>query len=235
MKIVTWNCNGGLWKKFKELENLNADILFIQECENPQVSKHQDYKDWANNYIWIGDNKNKGICFFAKPEFKLDKLNWSNIYEDHAVKYFLPVLLNNNIKLVGVWAHSNNSPTFGYIGQFWKYLQINKDNFKDAVVLGDFNSNKIWDKWDRWWNHSDVLNELNSIKLESVYHRFYLEEQGLEIKKTYFMHRKLEKGYHIDYVFTPESMMTGEYDLQIGDFKWLEISDHLPIVAEFNI
>ena len=55
---------------------------------------------------------------------------------------------------------------FGYIGQMWKYLQLNKDNIrnKNIIIGGDFNSNKIWDVWDRWWNHSDVFNELEELE-----------------------------------------------------------------------
>ena len=42
MKIISWNCNGALWKKFNLLEKLDADILVIQECEDPRRSKNLD-------------------------------------------------------------------------------------------------------------------------------------------------------------------------------------------------
>jgi exonuclease III len=83
LKIITWNCNGAFRKKFEHLASFDADILLIQECENPLESKDDKYIAWASNYLWFGDTKNKGIGIFAKPAFKLDKLNWSTEYNGH--------------------------------------------------------------------------------------------------------------------------------------------------------
>lgn len=54
-------------------------------------------------------------------------------------------------------------------------------------VVGDLNSNKIWDRWDRWWNHTDVVNILAKNGIVSMYHYATGEEQGLESKKTIFI------------------------------------------------
>ncbi len=236
MKIISWNCNGALRKKFKHLLNLDADICIIQECENPSETKDYEYKKWSSNHLWIGDNKNKGVGIFAKNHIHLEKLNWSNQYRDHTVKYFLPCRINNEINFLAVWTHKNNSPNFGYIGQFWKYLKVNQDNFEKILIAGDFNSNAIWDEWDRWWNHSDVVNELEKINIESLYHLIKKEEQGKETIPTLFLQRKLEKPYHIDYIFSSKEFSTKIKSFDIGKpEKWLELSDHMPIICELKL
>ena len=38
MNIITWNCNGALRKKIEQVDSLGADILVVQECEDPAQS-----------------------------------------------------------------------------------------------------------------------------------------------------------------------------------------------------
>jgi exonuclease III len=234
MKIITWNCNGAFRKKYHKLDELYANILIIQECENPAETKDKKFMDWAQNYLWIGDNKNKGIGVFAQTDIILKKLDWTNIYIDHSVKHFLPFSVNNKTEFLAVWTHQNNSPNFGYIGQFWKYIQVNKDKIKNTIIIGDFNSNKIWDEWDRWWNHSDVVKELSEIGLESLYHKHTNEEQGKETQSTFYLQRKKEKAYHIDYCFAPKKHADKLKNLVVEKYEdWNEYSDHNPIIVEF--
>ncbi|MCB9173823.1 MAG: endonuclease/exonuclease/phosphatase family protein [Flavobacteriales bacterium] len=233
MKIVTWNCNGALRKKFSRLTELRADIYIVQECEDPSQSKDKHYQDWASNYFWKGDSKNKGVAIFAKDNIKLECLEWDSEYKNHYVKHFLPCRINNEFNLLGVWTHQNNSPNFGYIGQFWKYMEVNKAKFDNMIIAGDFNSNTIWDQWDRWWNHSDVVNNLKKQKILSVYHKFNNEEQGKELQPTFYLQRKSEKPYHIDFIFCSEPILKQVTNFEIGEFdKWIEISDHLPLLME---
>lgn len=235
MKIATWNCNGALRNKFDALMELNADLYIIQECENPAESKEKQYRNWANNHLWIGDTKNKGIGIFASKNIHLKFLNWPETYKNHSVKHFLPCSVNDEFNILGVWTHYNNSPTFGYIGQFWRYLQVNKDRLNNTVIAGDFNSNVKWDKLNRWWNHSDVVKELNEIGIESLYHKYTREKQGEETMPTLFLHRKIERPYHIDYLFAPKQFLNCLTNVEVGlREKWLQISDHLPLICEFN-
>jgi len=234
MKIVTWNCNGALRKKFDSIVRLRADIYIIQECEDPARTLDNKYCEWARNYLWIGDNKNKGVGVFANPNIDLKRLDWSDAYEGHFVRYFLPCLINNDFQLLAVWAHKNNSPNFGYIGQFWKYLKTNFHLFDNIIIAGDFNSNVIWDEWDRWWNHTDILKTLNEKKILSLYHQATGEEQGKEHGKTFFLQRKKEKAYHIDYFFGSSNFHNPKA-ITLGSFKeWIEISDHVTLTVEFE-
>ncbi|MDX5482870.1 MAG: endonuclease/exonuclease/phosphatase family protein, partial [Hymenobacteraceae bacterium] len=215
--------------------DFRADIYVIQECENPEETLHKEYQEWAKNYLWIGDTKNKGLGTFATPDIELKRLNWSDQYQDHSVKYFLPCTVNQYFDLLAVWTHYNNSPNFGYIGQFWKYLQINKGKLSKTLIAGDFNSNAIWDEWDRWWNHSDVVNELKGIGIDSLYHVFSGQEQGQETVPTLYFQRKLDRPYHINYVFGAQCFndRLKRYDIGQPD-HWLGISDHMPVFCEFG-
>lgn len=235
MKILTWNCNGAFRKKFPALQDFDADLYVIQECENPLETKDKNYHTWAENHLWIGDRKHKGVAIFAKPEIELTKLDWPNLYEEAAVKYFLPCSVNQEFILLAVWAHQNNAANFAYIGQLWRYLQLNKHQLNNVIISGDFNSNAIWDRKSRWWNHSDVVRELDELGVNSFYHHFLGEEHGRESQATFYLQKKAEKTYHLDYVFGAQSFLTRLKKIEIGQIEqWLSLSDHMPIFCELE-
>ncbi len=79
MKILTWNCGGALRKKTTYIDAINADILVIQECEDPAHSTNP-YKKWAGDYLWAGEKKDKGIGVFAQNGHAIQKLVWDDVY-----------------------------------------------------------------------------------------------------------------------------------------------------------
>ena len=56
MKIITWNCNLNLIKKFEHIEKLRPDIVILQECEKLDQNYFPNSK-----YFWIGKNEKKGL------------------------------------------------------------------------------------------------------------------------------------------------------------------------------
>jgi endonuclease/exonuclease/phosphatase family metal-dependent hydrolase len=237
MKIVTWNCGGAFRKKFQKIKLLDPDVWIIQECENPKyVSKiYADYHIGCKNYLWTGDNKNKGLGIFCRPEIKLSAIKLDDNYRNQTLKWFIAAQIDDDLKILGVWNHHNNSKAFQYIGQFWLLLQNNKDELSDFIIAGDFNSNSIWDGWDRWWNHSDCVRELSNMGIESVYHALNKIEQGKELDKTFFLHRNLNKPYHIDYIFSPLAFLKNS-QFKIGTYHdWIIESDHMPVTWNFYV
>ena len=228
MKIITWNCNGAFRKKFHLIDNLGADIIVIQECEDPSQSGGE-YQRWAHNHIWIGTNKNKGLGVFAKKHIDLKRLHWN----DEGLQLFLPCRINESFNLVAVWTKQTESSEFRYIGQFWKYLQLHKKIFEaePCLICGDFNSNVCWDKKHGLWTHSNVVRELDELGIHSLYHEVMKEAQGKESTPTLYMHRKLEKPYHIDYAFISKQLSNFNSLIEIGKHEfWLDNSDHMPLI-----
>lgn len=234
LKIITWNCNGAFRKKYKSIAELNPDICVIQECENPDHVYDQEFKQWASNYLWTGVNHHKGLGIFADPSINIERLEWS--VQD--LQFFLPCRVNSQFNLLGVWACKGTNSTDSYIRQFWQYLQINTDQFRcgEYLIAGDFNSNRIWDKKRRVGNHTDVVNSLDQLGINSLYHKWNSVDQGDEKDATLFMYRNPDKPYHIDYIFGSTEFQRNMGSIMIGSpGTWLQLSDHVPVIAEFKL
>lgn len=221
MKIISWNCCGKFREKFKEIIKYNADIYVIQECEDPSQSKNEQYTFFSKNHLWIGDNKNKGLGVFCNESIKLEAKDW----QSHSLRYFLPVTINDKVNLICVWACKP------YIEEYFIYQSININRYdSNTIIIGDFNSNSIWDKKNSNRTHTAVVNELEKIRLRSIYHLKSCENQGQESEKTFYLYRNLEKGYHIDHCFAFPDIVR-DYKI-LSDTKWLNYSDHIPIYLE---
>lgn len=245
MKIVTWNCNGGLRKKSKPLDAMGADLYVIQECEDPSQSTKQ-FRDWAGNYLWCGGGKNKGIGIFARNGNQIQKLKWEKYYtipgsdpkdaesaswHTNELKEFLSVRVNDSFNMLAVWTKQSEGGTFGYAGQLWRYLQSHQNDIEDddCMILGDLNSNVRWDRPDRWWNHSDNVRIIENLGLQSLYHDSKGIEQGNEPDPTFYLYRKKDRAYHIDYIFASKALIRNyQFRCHKGE-KWLEYSDHVPL------
>ncbi len=228
IRIVTWNCNGAFRKKWEHVAALQADVYVIQECEDPAMCSDLAYQAWAANHLWVGTSKNKGIGVFVSGSRRLTAVDLPH----EPLQLFLPCLVDD-WPLLAIWTKQANSPNFAYIGQLWKFIQLHPTFLKhpSAMAVGDFNANKIWDEWDRWWNHSDVVRELGDIGLHSCYHAHFAEEQGLEARPTYFQHRHLTNPYHIDFGFAGPQWDVVDVDVGRSE-QWLANSDHMPVVFD---
>lgn len=223
MKIVSWNCGGKFREKFSCIAEFDADIYIIQECENPVDYPSHPYSTFATNYLWTGERNSKGLGVFAKPHIELQPNDW----EKYCLRNFLSVKVNSSFDLVAVWACKP------YIEEYYIYQSINIANYTDrTVIMGDFNSNAIWDKKHDARTHTAVVQQLHSIGLCSAYHHTHNELQGSENKHTFYLYRHPDKGYHIDHCFTNANNIA-EYQV-FDSLEWLAKSDHVPIMLTYS-
>jgi exodeoxyribonuclease-3 len=235
------------------VDSLDADILVIQECEDPKRSS-EVYRSWAGEHLWAGKDKNKGIGVFARKGNTIRKLEWKGEYRHEVInnnseatswnseelQSFLPLIVNETHTLLAVWLKHAGSKYFGYIGQMWKYLQIHKQDLAindKNIICGDLNSNAQWDAKDRWWNHTDVVRELEEIGIHSLYHHIEKEAHSKETKKTFYMYRRINNPkfhYHIDHVFLSENLLASSSIRIYEPENWIQYSDHVPVEFIFN-
>lgn len=234
MRIVSWNCHGAFRRKLEALEPYKADLYIIQECENPALSEDANYKQWASNYLWVGSSKNKGLGVFTSDANTLAKFDLGLNHASGELRWFIPFRFNDHLNMVAVWTQATPTGEYRYIGQFYLLLKDNLSRLKNAVIIGDFNSNKIWDYKRRGQGHTECVQILKSLNTHSLYHELTLDEQGSEKAATFYLQKNPVKKYHIDYAFVPEVFL-GRSKLQIGLIdEWLTLSDHMPLFIDLG-
>jgi len=236
MRIIEWNCQGAFRLKNKEIFELKPDILIVPECETGEKLQFGKLTPAPNDFLWYGDTGKKGIGIFSYSNYKFTLLKEFN----PEFRYIVPLELSDGINsflLYAVWAMDNkNNPLARYIGQVWKAVNYYQETLmNNTILIGDFNSNQIWDEKERVGNHTDVVNFLNNLKIESLYHKQQNEIHGKESLKTFFMYRNLEKPYHIDYVFASHELVKNGYSLTFENpEKWIDKSDHIPLILDIK-
>ena len=237
MRIVSWNCQGAFRKKADFILTLKPDILVIQECEHPDKLKFSENTKKPNDVYWYSDGGKKGIGIFSYSNFKFKLLPDFN----PEFRYILPLEVTGNgqtFTLLAIWAMGNKENREArYIGQVWFAINHYKNLLRSSTILiGDFNSNKIWDYKDRVGTHSNVVNKLEEKDIHSIYHKHFNTEQGKEKHPTLYMYRKQEKPYHIDYCFVSADLLDKVTKVEIGTYEnWTAHSDHSPINIDIDL
>jgi exodeoxyribonuclease-3 len=236
MRLISWNCQGAFRKKADIILSHHPDILVVQECEHPDKYVYSPTNKKPNSQYWHGV-KHKGICIHSFNDYKFELLPVFN----PIFRYILPFHVTGHgqsFTLFAIWAMSNKENYEArYIGQVWLAINYYADLLGGSTILiGDFNSNKIWDYKARVGDHSDVVNKLADYNIQSIYHSHFEIEQGKEKHPTFFLQRNLSKPYHIDYCFASTDILDKVQKVEIGSYEnWIAHSDHAPMTIDFDI
>jgi len=222
--------------KAETILKFNPDILVVPECEHPDKLKFKDNVIKPTDVLWFGANKNKGLGIFSYCDFKFTLLEAYN--PDY--KLVIPISAykkKTRINLYAIWANNPADREGQYVTQIWKAINYYESLLtnKKVILIGDFNSNTIWDKPRRVGNHSTVVGFLKNRGIQSAYHRHFKRKQGKEEHPTFYLYRQKEKSYHIDYCFASKDLIRKLQSVEIGCFEdWSIHSDHVPVIVDFE-
>ena len=131
--------------------------------------------------------------------------------------------------------HPNRA--MSYVGQVFAAVLHYRDFLRrrDAVIAGDLNSNAQWDGSRPLGNHSHVVGVLSELGIRSAYHEFRREEHGQESQPTFFMYRKTEMTFHLDYCFVPKDWVPHVREVAVAPFGGDWGSDHRPVLVDLML
>ncbi|WP_264564563.1 endonuclease/exonuclease/phosphatase family protein [Flavobacterium sp. N3904] len=237
MKIITWNCNMAFRKKAEFVLAHQPDILIIQECEHPDKLKFDKGIPLPSDLLWYGKNQHKGLGVFSYSDYRFTLLDCHN----PNFKNILPIAVRGgkvDFILFAVWANNPEDKDGQYVTQVWKAIQYYDFLLSDkkCILIGDFNSNTIWDKPRRDGNHSTVVSILESKNIYSAYHKFHNQIQGKEMHATFSLYRHEDKPYHLDYCFASNKFIEALENVEVGTHTdWSKYSDHQPLLIKFAL
>jgi exonuclease III len=224
-------------RKAAHILKYEPDILIVPECEHPDKLVFPAGTPNPTDIVWFGKNRNKGLAILSYCDFRFTVLDIHN----ESLQTIIPISVakcNQEFLLFAIWANNPNDPDGPYVEQIWKALHCYEKLLagRKVILVGDFNSNTIWDKPRRKGNHSHVVNFLESKGILSAYHSYFSQTQGKEEHPTLYMYRHLDKTYHIDYCFLSAYFTKKLVSVEVGDYDtWSQYSDHVPLIVNFNI
>jgi exodeoxyribonuclease-3 len=226
----------GFRKKAEYIFAHKPDILIVPECENRERLKFPDGLMSPDDIVWHGKNQHKGIGVFSFNNYKLELLDCHNT----DFKNILPISVTGgetDFILFAIWANNPDDKDGPYVTQIWKALKFYEKLLSEnkTILIGDFNSNTIWDKPRREGNHSTVVASLEARQIFSTYHKFFNQAQGNEEHPTLYLYRHKDKPYHLDYCFASMDFIKKLKSVEVGKYEdWTMHSDHKPLIIEFE-
>jgi exonuclease III len=260
IKIVSWNCRYGFdGNKPEVINKFNADILIIPECRDMDMAKSgydEKHRDWYGDHkeveglpedvkkerdLGIGVFWKEGIIISPLPEWKNDLCKNSDF------RYLVPYKVEKKLTsfiLIAVWTKNKTdaSDPLDYVQKAHAAV----DHYKSiglldgqVILIGDFNSNSIWDKYyPKEKTHTKLVEKLNKIGINDC-------SRAMDKDKYYtycYYHNGNEHHVIDDYCFASAKLSdstkfivsdSSEWKLENGINRW-HGSDHCPISVEFD-
>ncbi|MBT6331233.1 MAG: hypothetical protein HOJ33_01135 [Gammaproteobacteria bacterium] len=232
MRIVSWNMrkNKKAWPYF--FESLNPDIALLQESS----PLHDDFKF---NIVTqnVKKNLNNSILFKnSQPEQLL-------IEDQHQMGVLASEFKNQNNKifLLSIYGNLSFTGTLDYVLletiEFFINEMRNKFQAQDIIISGDFNMDRRMDENPTTSNfskkgetrHEDFFDGILNLGFHDCLRKFH----SLPIQT--YRHNRGTYPWELDHMFATPELYNRLKSINVYiDENILSLSDHNPIVAEFE-
>jgi hypothetical protein len=184
---------------------------------------------------WYGDNEEKsckGLAIFA-PFHSVELISNFNNKFRYVIPYkiFSELDLLMGIKketiLLSIWTKAPTDGSSNYQKTIFDALDYY--DFKKPIILaGDFNTLSNKNNLDRY--------EILKTNLEKRGLKNCAENTEFEFESTFF-HDKTSEYFTNDFCFIPKNLNIREFYIDKMDYqkRWRGLSDHSPIIAEFDL
>ena len=135
LRLATWNsCGGPLERKLAAARTLAADLLVLPECPA--------FPERRPGHLWVGTSPRKGLAVIANDHFSLRRATRRPLPE-----FVLPLMVEGPVSflLLAVWMKGKGPDR--YVRGLNRAVDACRALIRKhpTVVMGDFNSNAIWD------------------------------------------------------------------------------------------
>jgi hypothetical protein len=213
MRVVTWNCNrGSIATRLPLLGHLGPTVAILSECPCPATLE--------SSSLWFGDSGRLGIAVNAAPDCRIAPIPPRDV-----PRYAFPVQFEEPVRFLLLVVWSKTDAHYRYVKAVIRAVECYRDLIaaQPTMLVGDFNSNTIWDYRRRpEESHSGLVRQLSAFNMTSAYHSFYGEPHSAETRATLYLRKKKQSPYHIDYCFIPDAWLSSLCSIEVGTYEdWI--------------
>ncbi len=236
MRVLSWNMNrrkNGCWDYLKK--TIDPDIALLQETSlldnsfNKQTIVEVEVKKNIRNSIYSSKYEFERINF--PLEFNKDMI---------CAKFSLE---NSNIFLISIYGNLDLFPFFTvFTGQISLMVTFLKNNFnaEHIIIGGDFNCDRRMDNnptASRFAKRGERVTNLFFDSILNMGFKNCLRKFHSDYIETY-RHHMVNSRYpwELDHMFCTNSLYDGLKKIEVmNNSDVIELSDHNPIIAEFDL
>lgn len=235
MRVLLWNCNNGINKQsqISYFQSFKPDLAIIPELKEANIRSLA-----PSSNIWITNNhsnsKPKGLGVLA-----FNGLTVKQLQTDEDMEIFIPVEVQKgdfSFKLLAVWNFYSACKQGRFKGVkgdgALEYVALNHYMPKmgsPSLIVGDWNLGPTFAQ-GAFLKICDMVKQYD---YRSLYHQFYeLSEE--ETRHSTFKTTR-DTYHHLDQVFGCPFFQKRLGTFKIHDFDEVILSDHTPILMEFDV